>query len=307
MSEEQYQKLSIQDLKLIDLYTEISLNTATINDAAYMHVSMCQLGLPRSLKSVKGKDTFERQCGHCSIRIQAGALWDGHQWVQQPIPYGPIPRLLLAIINRIAVTERTKIIELGSSWTKILRILGKGEPTGGNNGNLTKLKKEMLALLACEFKLGFIRNGQPITFDNKPIKEYGLWYTEQSASLEEITPSTIVLSDEYYSALIDDRAAIPFDMRAVVGLSHSALAIDIYLMLTERLHRLAKSQTLTWRLLKGQFGQEYIGVHSDRTFKRKFITAFKAVKMAYPECKSELKPHGLELVPSPPPIPKMLS
>jgi hypothetical protein len=58
-------------------------------DRAYMHSIMCQVGLPRS--KVDGT-SFERQSGGAALLLEAGKLWGGHRFVQQPIPYGPMPR-----------------------------------------------------------------------------------------------------------------------------------------------------------------------------------------------------------------------
>ena len=45
-------------------------------------------------KAVEGMQVFERICGGAALRVTAGALWDGKQLVQQPIPYGANPRLV---------------------------------------------------------------------------------------------------------------------------------------------------------------------------------------------------------------------
>ena len=58
----------------------------------YQHSLFCQGALPRSRPESR---VFERSYRQGSIRIEAGALWNGKTWVEQPVPAGPKPRLAL--------------------------------------------------------------------------------------------------------------------------------------------------------------------------------------------------------------------
>src|SRR6218665_2267070 len=60
--------------------------------ADFLHSVMCQVGLPRSRTDAK---TFERQSGNISILLEAGKLYNGKGWVDQPLPYGTTPRLVM--------------------------------------------------------------------------------------------------------------------------------------------------------------------------------------------------------------------
>jgi hypothetical protein len=56
--------------------------------------------------------------------------------------------------------------------------------------------------------------------------------------------------------------------------THSALDLDIYAWLAQRLHRIPKGkpQTITWQALKSQFGPDYDRL---RKFREKFVLALK--------------------------------
>src|SRR5262245_8134263 len=56
----------------------------------YQHGLFCQLALPRSRPEGR---IFERSYQQGSVRIEAGALWDGKKWAEQPLPAGPKTRL----------------------------------------------------------------------------------------------------------------------------------------------------------------------------------------------------------------------
>ena len=52
---------------------------------------------------------------------------------------------------------------------------------------------------------------------------------------------------------------MPFDERAIAALSHSAMGLDIYAWLAQRLHRVqpGKPAFIPWTALKDQFGWHY--------------------------------------------------
>ena len=87
--------------------------------------------------------------------------------------------------------------------------------------------------------------------------------------------------------------------------THSALDLDIYAWLAQRLHRVSKGkpQTITWQALKTQFGPDY-GRLID--FRRKFALALKTVLTTYPNARVEIADAGLVLWNSPPPVLKRL-
>ena len=53
--------------------------------ADFLHSVLCQVGMPR--KKTEGR-TFERKSGTASIMLEAGRLWNGRKFVEQPLPYG---------------------------------------------------------------------------------------------------------------------------------------------------------------------------------------------------------------------------
>ena len=88
------------------------------------------------------------------------------------------------------------------------------------------------------------------------------------------------------------------------SLKGSALAMDIYSMLAERLYRIKGKEPLIlrWRSLRLQFGQEYRGKEADKDFKKAFIAALKKVQVVYPKAKVSVVDTGIRLFASPPPV-----
>lgn len=293
--------ISKHEIKLLDRATAIATTEPSGSDYGFMHSILCQVGLPRS--KVEGT-TFERKCGNVSLLLTAGKLYDGKKWVQQPLPYGSFPRLLLAYMNTYAVLKKTPVIPVGNSKTDFLRLIGKSA-TGGKTGTLNSFNAQIKAFAACNIQLGGSANGHAYTFDGKPVKQFDAWIKTQEGQLD-LWPESIVFSQDYYETLIAH--AVPQDMRAIMSLSKSALALDIYFMLVDRLHRIDKSKPvyLHWANLYEQYGQEYTGKNAAKDFKTAYLIALNKALLAYPKALVKSVRGGIVLRCSPPPIPYKL-
>ncbi len=286
-----------RDAQIITASAQIADAPPSGDDMAFMHALMCQVGLPRS--KVAGLE-FERQCGNAALSVSAGKLWDGKQFVQQPIPYGALPRLMLGWMNTFAVRHKTPEVPVGNSAAEFLRILGK-DTSGGKKGGYTMFRKQISALSACRMTLGFNAAGKAYTYDGKPIKQFEAWLNNTNEQ-PALWPGVVVFSEDYYKTLIGH--AVPLDVRALSALKGSALAMDIYCMLADRLHRITgRPVLLYWANLREQFGQEYQGKDPDKDFKKKFLPALRDALAVYPQAQVKQVTGGLLLLPSPPPIP----
>lgn len=292
--------LTKSDKNLLNAGAVIADSKASGNDLSFMHSIMCQVGLPRS--RVDGLE-FERTCGGAGIYIRAGKLWDGTKFVQQPVPYGTMPRLIMAYLNTQALRNKSAEVDIGSNINQFLNMLGKSS-SGGVNGNTTAVKKQIMALAACNMSIGITTATHAITYDGKPIQQFSSLLSGESES-ETAWSGSITFSQEYYGTLSNH--AVPIDLRALNALASSALAMDVYVMLADRLHRVSgkKPVRLFWANLRQQFGQEYTGPEAHKNFKKAFLEALNKVRVVYPAAKVEQISSGrggLLLKSSPPPI-----
>ena len=95
--------------------------------------------------------------------------------------------------------------------------------------------------------------------------------------------------------------AVPLNEAAVARLSHSAMGLDIYTWLAQRLHRVdpRKPAFIPWVSLKEQFGQGYNRMVD---FKRAFRTTIGQVHLVYREARFSLDDKGMTARNSPPPV-----
>lgn len=290
--------LTARDTRLLEAGAMIASAEPDSDDVFYMHSIMCQVGLPRSRRQDL---VFERTCGTASMRITAGSLWNGLRWLQQPIPYGTMPRLILAYMNTFAVQNKTPEVPIGRSKTDFMRLLGK-RATGGRTGTIAMFDKQLLAIAACSIALGFCSQpGMPSTFDGKPVKQFDAWVKQDGSQLS-LWPAKIVFTSDYYATLRDH--AVPYNIHAVMALADSALAMDVYFMLAQRLHRIERRPVfLRWANLYEQFGKEYTGKNARGDFQTKYLKALRDALTVYPKARVEKVRGGLQLFSSPPPIP----
>ena len=290
--------LSKQDGTLIERAADIAMNPPTGEDMAFTHAVLCQVGLPRA--KVAGRE-FMRQSGQAWVNVQAGWLDEGRGPVQQPIPYGVMPRLALAWVSTYAVRHGTREIPIGDSAAEFLRLM-LGADTVSQGARYTTLRKQMHALAACRLQLGF--RGR--TFNGQPVEQFDAWVSNRDSSQRPLWPGVMTLSDHYFNELRD--SAVPLDNRALHALKGSALALDVYAWLAHRLHRIeGKGVLLHWKSLREQFAQEYKGKDPDKDFKKEFLPVLRRVQAVYPNANVKQVTGGLLLLGSPPPIPKKLT
>lgn len=278
--------------RLLTANTAISLSPP--DRADFLHTVMCQVGLPRKRTEARN---FERHSGNISLLLEAGKLWNGTDWVEQPLPYGTTPRLVMVHVSSEAIRTQSRSIEIGSSMRQFLNALGM--PTsGGRRGGYNALKKQMEALAACRLTMGMHAEGRVVTVDAKPIKRFEAWL-QHDGTQHALWPGVLELSEDFYNTLATH--AVPLDHRALAALRHSSLALDVYTWLAHRLCRVATVQgtKVSWQNLREQFGQEYA---TSKDFKKEFRRALHQVIAVYPDARLAEVIGGLILYPSKPPL-----
>src|SRR4051812_34858011 len=110
------------------------------------------------------------------------------------------------------------------------------------------------------------------------VSAFDLWFPKQPDQ-RVLWPSTVRLSEEYFQSL--GQHAVPLDHRAVAALASSSMALDVYVWLAQRLHRVppGNPQFVPWAGLYEQFGQGFTRV---RDFRRRFLQTLHQVMASYP-------------------------
>jgi hypothetical protein len=267
----------------------------------YQHSVLCQTCLPFR---DPGDDVrqWERANGLVNLLLAAGQAFhpDTRRFVDVGLPFGPKPRLVLYHLNAEALRTQSPIIELEDSLTAFVkRTLGL-DPGGRT---IRTVKDQLTRLSAADFRIGtVIGEGRAVTLKGSVIEGFELWVTRDPQQ-RVLWPTTVQFSQHYFDSLM--KHAVPLNETAIARLSHSAMGLDIYTWLAQRLHRVEEGKTVLvpWVSLWEQFGNGYAQI---RQFRWIFTRTLKQVKVVYPEAKFQLSPKGMHIQNSLPPVARRL-
>jgi Plasmid encoded RepA protein len=271
------------------------------SEILYQHTVLCQTCLPYRDPGDAVR-LWSRRNGYVKLEVQAGRAFDGRvdDFVDVGLPFGPKPRLVLYHLNAEALRTQSPVLELEDSLTAFVkRTLGLD--SGGRN--IKTVKAQLARLSASDFRIGTSQDDRSMTLKGTIVEGFELW-TPRDAKQRVLWPSTVQFSARYFDSLM--KHAVPLNETAVARLSHSAMALDVYTWLAQRLHRIDESKGgvgVAWTALQEQFGHGYERL---RDFRRVFNRTLRQVKAVYPESKFELSGQGITLKHSRSPVAKRL-
>ena len=275
--------------------------TTDLQTILYQHTIFCQTGMPYR---DPGDDvrTWEQSNGFAALEITAGKAMHPKlgKFVEVGLPYGPKPRLILAHINTAALKKGDPEIETARSLTSFI---ADTLDLASHGRNVRVIKEQLTRLSTCSIRLGMVRDGQAYTVQSQIVTAFSLWL-EKDERQRVFWPSTIRLSADYFESL--QRHAVPLDQHHLAALSHSAMALDVYAWLAQRLHRVGKGKgtPLPWTAVAAQFGGS--GYERIRKFRANFKVALGQVKTVYRGARVDVSEQGLMLWNSAPPVPPKL-
>lgn len=264
--------------KALAIEDELALDADALG---FMARAMVQATLPHS--KVVGNE-FTRRNGNYSLTILSPSTIG--------LPYGSVPRLLLAWVTTEAVKTKSRELELGDSLSGFMRELDL-VPTGGRWGSITRLKEQTKRLFASSIT-AIYEQGQGTQIINQAVADRAVfWWHPKEPDQAALWKSTITLTDNFYREIID--RPVPIDMRAIKALKKSPMALDIYTWLTYRVSYLKRPTAISWESLAMQFGSSY---SRQRDFKTAFMYELKKVVTVYGGVQVEALPTGLLVKPS---------
>lgn len=277
--------------------TAVAIDEDDPSCVVYQHTVLCQTCLPYK---DPGDDVREwrRQQGSVALKVDAGEAYRGEtdQWVKLGLPFGPKPRLILAHLNAEAIRTQCPLIDVGTSLTSFVERI-----RGFEHGREIRTFKDQLGRLSgALIRLAFMRDGEVTQADSKVVSGFDVWFPKDERQ-RVLWPSIIRLSCEYFESLQEH--GVPLDERALAALAHSALALDLYAWLAQRLCRVdpKKPVFIPWPALKAQFGPDYARL---RDFRAAFKHTLTAVLTQYRGARIEVDGNGMTLRRSPPPVAK---
>ena len=226
--------------RLLD--TSTAIRSAPPDRIDFLHTVQCQCGIPYKNPGDDVRE-WDRKQGNASLRIEAGSAIDPStgDFVRLGLPYGEKPRLVLIHLATEAVRTGSPVVDVEESMTAFARSLGLET----NGQQLRSLKDQLARLAAATVRMGVVEEGRAVQVNTQFVSAFDLWFPKQ-ADQRVLWPSTVRLSEEYFQSL--GKHAVPLDHRAVAALASSSMALDVYVWLAQRLHRVpaGKPQFIAW-------------------------------------------------------------
>jgi Plasmid encoded RepA protein len=264
---------------------------------SFQHTVFCQTSLPYRNP---GDDVrlWKRAQGAVSLLVEAGHAQHPKtgDWVELGLPWGTKPRLILAHLNAEAIRRQSPVIEVEASLSAFVKRIRRFD--GGRE--IRMFKDQLSRLSVAVVRLAVTRGDRAFQVNSQVVTAFELW-PELDERQRVLWPSTIRLSQDYFTSLQEH--AVPLNEADLAALAHSAMALDLYAWLAQRLHRVTplKPVFITWAALKQQFGPDYGRMDN---FKRIFRVALRQVRARYQRAIIELDDRGITLHHSLPPVTK---
>ena len=219
------------------------------------------------------------------------------------LPFGNLPRLLLAWVCTEAVRTQNRELVLGASLAEFMRKLGISSDSGGSRGERTRLRNQMKRLFHASVRLIYEDKNGMMSAGSLIADRTELWWNERKPDESSLWKSKIYLGEAFFNEII--RHPVPLDMNTLKALKRSSLGLDIYLWVTYRTFSLKRPMRLSWKQLYRQFGVDPDKAKDKfavRDFRKDCLRELKKIKLAWPELNYSTAPGVLILHPSTPAI-----
>ena len=263
-------------------------------DLGFMARLMALCSLPRT--NPGNRFRYVRRNGPYTLVMSATGL--------NKLPYGGLPRLLLAWVCTEAVRTQSREIVLGRSLSEFMRKLDLHTSGGSSRGDRSRLRNQMKRLFHCTVSLIYEHDRVAASASSLVADRTEFWWNERKPDEPVLFNSKIRLGEDFFNEIV--RHPVPIDMNTLKALKRCALGLDLYLWLVYRTFALRAPLRLTWRQVYRQFGVDPAKASDNQTvqnFRYKILRELKKIKLAWPELNYSTAKGVLILSPSKPAIP----
>lgn len=237
-----------------------------------------------------GSETWRRDGHRITLLIESGKNRQGEAL---GIPYGSTARMILLYLQTRALQTNSRFVEIGRSMNTWLDRMGLS--IGGNT--YRQVKEQGRRISGCHLTFFHDRQGGGEIRHNGSFIENALQFSQAAPSQGQLWQDTVELNDKFFRALKEH--PVPVLEAAIRQISGKSVALDIYIWLAYRLHRLDGPTSISWPALYGQFGA---GFKALKHFKPEFSKSLKLALAAYPEARVNLREEGIVLLQSHAPV-----
>ena len=260
-------------------------------DLGFMARMMALCSLPRTNPGTTLQ--YKRVNGPYKLVMIAGA--------DCKLPFGNLPRLLLAWVSTEAVRTQRRELVLGKSLSEFMRTLGVYSSSGRVQ---IRLRNQMRRLFSATVQLVYEDEHGEARVSSSVADRTELWWNERKPDKPVLWDSKIRLGEDFFNEIIQH--PVPIDMNTLTALKRCSLGLDLYLWLVYRTFPLRAPQRLTWRQVYRQFALHPDKASDKRTvlnFRSQALRELKKIKLAWSGLNYTTAPGLLILHPSAPAVP----
>lgn len=218
------------------------------SDIGFMARLLTLCSLPRTDPGPRRE--YKRQNGPYRLYMQAGP--------ETKLPFGNLPRLLLAWVSTEAVRTQSRTLILGHSLQSFMGDLGMTSDSGGSRSDRTRLKSQIERLFGAQIHLIYDGPGHKMTARSAIADRTEFWWDYKKPEQDTLWQSQIYLGEGFFNEIITH--PVPLDMRILKDMRRSSLGLDLYMWLSYKTFTLyrqgKKPERLTWEQLYRQFGAD---------------------------------------------------
>ena len=216
------------------------------------------------------------------------------------LPYGNLPRLLLAWVCTEAVRTQRRELILGRSLADFMRSVGVD---GAGGAVRRRLQEQMRRLFNAHVQLVYEDAHGEVSVNSLVADRTEFWWNTKRPDDRTLWESKIELGEKLFEEII--RHPVPLDLNILKEMKRSPLGLDLYLWLTYRTFALKRPLRLTWSQLYAQFGADPAKSNDKATlsnFRKDCLRELQKIKMPWPDLHYQTVKGALVLLPSPPRI-----
>ena len=239
-------------------------------ELGFMARTMALCSLPRT--NPGNRHQYKRVNGPYKLVMIAGA--------DNRLPFGNLPRLLLAWISTEAVKTQSRELVLGKSLSEFMRTLGVYNSSGRTQ---TRLRNQMKRLFTSHVQFIYEDQHGEAIVNSSVADRMEFWWNPKRPDQPTLWDSKLRLGEDFFNEIIQH--PVPIDMNTLTALKRSPLGLDLYLWLVYRTFTLKSPLRLSWRQVYRQFGVAPDNASDHRTvqdFRRKVLRELKKIKIAWP-------------------------
>ena len=258
-------------------------------DLGFMARLLALCSLPRT--NPGNRTQYVRRNGPYKLGMTAG--------IDNKLPFGNLPRLILAWVCTEAVRTQSRVLILGSSLSEFMDKLGMDSVGGAR----TRLRNQMRRLFNAHVQLVYEDKLGEASVNSSVASRTEFWWDPKRPGVPMLWDSKIELGEDFFNEIISH--PVPIDMNTLKALKRCSLGLDLYLWVAYRTFSLRRPLQLSWRQLYHQFDANPSNSPNKRAvqdFRRKVLRELKKIKLAWPGLNYATAPGALILLPSTPAI-----